>query len=175
DLVAVLLVLLPVLIAIPAGVVITFLPAGHKLVWIGLLVVLTLALVAVTIVSQRQGSQVPPGAGWQMPPAPAGWVDRAEGAAAGAAVSAADGAPVALTTGLAGAGGFGKTTLAAKACHDRAVRRRFKTGVWVTVGRDLDEPALAARISEVLRNLGEDGAAFTTGEEAGPALTGALG
>ena len=35
------------------------------------------------------------------------------------ALTAAGSGPVALTTGLVGAGGFGKTTLAAKACQDR--------------------------------------------------------
>jgi len=49
--------------------------------------------------------------------------------------------PVAITTALEGAGGFGKTTLAAALCHDPEVREAFPDGVlWVSVGespRDL--------------------------------------
>jgi NB-ARC domain/WD domain, G-beta repeat len=65
--------------------------------------------------------------------------------------------------------------LAARACQDRAVRRQFRGGVcWVTVGRDLDGEGLAQRISEVVRNLGGGEAGFTSVEEAGRALAGAL-
>lgn len=83
---------------------------------------------------------------------------------------------VALTTGLVGAGGFGKTTLAARACQDRRVMRRFGGGnVWVTVGRDTHGPGLAAKFSEVLAAVGCDGgSAFTSPEQAGHALAGAL-
>jgi len=49
-------------------------------------------------------------------------VDRAGLAQTVLALTVLGGVPVALTTGLVGAGGFGKTMLAAKACHDRAVR-----------------------------------------------------
>ena len=83
--------------------------------------------------------------------------------------------PVALTTGLVGAGGFGKTTLAARACAERRVRRRFRGGiVWVTVGQDADGPGLAARIAEVITAEGAGGPAFTSPEQAGRALAGAL-
>ncbi|MGH3123454.1 MAG: NB-ARC domain-containing protein, partial [Streptosporangiaceae bacterium] len=85
------------------------------------------------------------------------------------------GGPVALTTGLVGAGGFGKTMLAERACQDRAVRRRFPGGVcWVTVGRELDGERLAQRISEAVWNLGGEGRTFASLEEAGRALTAAL-
>jgi hypothetical protein len=48
------------------------------------------------------------------------------------------GETVGITTGLYGAGGFGKTTLALMVCADRRVRRRFRGRVYlVTVGRDL--------------------------------------
>jgi WD40 repeat protein len=172
--VAALLALLPVLIAILAGVVAGYLPSGYRLWWVGLLVVLTVALVALTLVSLRQGGQVPVEARWQVPPLPTGFVDRAELAQLVLALTARGGGVVALSTGLVGAGGFGKTTLAAKACHDRAVRRRFRGGIWVTVGRDLNGAGLAARISEVVRNLGEGGPAFTSLEQAGQALAVAL-
>lgn len=86
--------------------------------------------------------------------APAGYVDRAELAQAVSTLTAKGGALVAPATGLFGAGGFGKTTLAVRACHHRAVRRRFGSGVWVTLGRDLDDAGLAARISGIVRGLG---------------------
>jgi hypothetical protein len=91
------------------------------------------------------------------------------------ALTAPGGAAVALTTGLTGAGGFGKTTLAARACQDQRVLDWFRDGiVWVTVGQDTNGTALAARISEVIANLGGAGPAFTSLEQAGGALAGAL-
>jgi hypothetical protein len=110
---------------------------------------------------------------WQVPPPPAGYVDRAELAQTVWALTASGGVLAALTTGLVGAGGFGKT-LAARACHDRAVRARFRSGVWVTAGRDLDEAGLAARIGGVVRGLGGDPGAVAIAEQAGRALARAL-
>jgi hypothetical protein len=109
-------------------------------------------------------------------PAVPGWVDRGELAEVVSALTAAGSGAVALTTGLVGAGGFGKTTLAAKACQDRKVRRRFRGGiVWMTVGRDTDGPGLAARIREVIATPdGDGGPAFTSPEQAGQALARAL-
>ena len=44
--------------------------------------------------------------------------------------------PVAITTALSGAGGFGKTTLAAALCHDEDIIQNFDDGVlWVTLGQ----------------------------------------
>jgi WD40 repeat protein len=46
-----------------------------------------------------------------------------------------DSGPVAITAALAGAGGFGKTTLAQALCHDARVRAAFPDGIlWVTLG-----------------------------------------
>lgn len=43
--------------------------------------------------------------------------------------------PVAITTALRGAGGYGKTTLAAALCHDQRVRDAFPQGIlWITLG-----------------------------------------
>jgi hypothetical protein len=108
-------------------------------------------------------------------PATAGWVYRAELAEVVSALVSSSGA-VALTTGLVGAGGFGKTTLAARACVDRTVQRRFPGGiVWVTVGRDVGGPGLAARIAEVIAAVdGTGGQAFTSPEQAVRALAGVL-
>ena len=109
-------------------------------------------------------------------PAVPGWVDRGELAKVVSALTAAGSGAVALTTGLVGAGGFGKTTLAAKACQDGKVRRLFRGGiVWITVGRDTNGPGLAARISEVIATAdGDRGPAFTSPEQAGHALARAL-
>jgi len=90
---------------------------------------------------------------WQVPTA-ADWVEREELTEVVSALTAAGTDTVALTTGLVGAGGFGKTTLAARACQDRAVRRRFRGGiVWVTVGRGLRGAELAAKISDACGSL----------------------
>jgi hypothetical protein len=44
--------------------------------------------------------------------------------------------PVAITTALSGAGGFGKTTLAAALCHDEDIIQNFDDGIlWVTLGQ----------------------------------------
>ena len=117
-----------------------------------------------------------PGRWLSLVPAVPGWVDRGELAEVVSALTAAGSGTVALTTGLVGAGGFGKTTLAAKACRDHKVRRLFRGGiVWITVGRDTNGPGLAARISEVIATAdGDSGRAFTSPEQAGQALARAL-
>ncbi len=47
--------------------------------------------------------------------------------------------PVAITTALKGAGGFGKTTLALALCHDEDVQAAFDDGIlWVTLGEQPD-------------------------------------
>jgi hypothetical protein len=172
-----LLVLLGIVIAIPLNVVSTYFPAAvtsHRPLWIGLAGGGALVIVALTWLSQWRADRIPDALLWQVPPL-AGWVDRAELAEVVSALTAAGSGMVALTTGLVGAGGFGKTMLAARACQDRAVRRRFRGGiVWVTVGRDLSGAGLAARISEVIRNIGGEGPAFTSPEQAGHALAAAL-
>ena len=123
--------------------------------------------------ADRSG-RVPSARAWEGPPV-AGWVDRGELSVVVSALTGAGSRAVALTTGLVGAGGFGKTMLAARACQDRAVRRRFPGGVcWVTVGRDLDGEGLAQRISEAVWNLGGEGRTFASLEEAARALAGVL-
>jgi WD40 repeat protein len=57
---------------------------------------------------------------------------------------------VGMTTGLAGAGGFGKTTLARMLVHDPATLAEYPDGiVWVTVGQELTGVDLAERINDV--------------------------
>lgn len=69
--------------------------------------------------ADRSG-HVPSALAWRGPPA-AGWVDRAELEVVVSALTGAGGGAVALTTGLVGAGGFGKTMLAKRACQHPAV------------------------------------------------------
>ncbi|MBV1856326.1 NB-ARC domain-containing protein [Catellatospora tritici] len=70
-----------------------------------------------------------------------------------AQLAEADGGTVGLTTGLVGAGGFGKTTLARLLCSDRRVRRLFRAGVWVTVGEDVKGADLAQKINDMSEQL----------------------
>lgn len=167
-------VLLVIVIAVPLAVVTTYIPASataHKLVWIAIVVI----AVVVILLLARVPAGGPAGRGefGQVPPA-ADWVDRDELKQVLSALTARGGNPVALTTGLAGAGGFGKTMLAARACRDQAVQRRFPGGIfWVSVGRDADDAGLAERISDLVRNLGGVGPAFSTVEGAGEALAAA--
>jgi hypothetical protein len=58
---------------------------------------------------------------------------------------------VGMTTGLWGAGGFGKTTMARLLVHRREVREHFPDGVvWVTVGEDAAGPELAEKVTNVV-------------------------
>ena len=70
---------------------------------------------------------------------------------------------VGITTGLYGAGGFGKTTLAQMVCADRRVRRRFRGRVHlVTVGRDVrGAAAVAAKVNDVIKLVAGEDATFT--------------
>ena len=79
---------------------------------------------------------------------------------------------VGITTGLYGAGGFGKTTLAQMVCADRQVRRRFRGRVhFVTVGRDVrGAAAVSARINDVIKLVAGEDATFTDPQLAGRRL-----
>ena len=79
---------------------------------------------------------------------------------------------VGITTGLYGAGGFGKTTLARMVCADRRVRRRFGGRVYlVTVGRDVrGAAAVAAKVNDVIRLVTGEEAAFADPQLAGQHL-----
>ena len=98
------------------------------------------------------------------------WVDRP--AQLSAVVKAlVDGQPgtVGITTGLYGAGGFGKTTLAHMVCADRRVRRWFRGRVYlVTVGRDVREAAAVAdKVNDVIKLVTGEEATFTDPQLAG--------
>ncbi len=70
-------------------------------------------------------------------------------------------------TGLHGAGGFGKTTLAVQVCADDRVRARFREGVWVTIGEHTVGAALADRINDVYYQLARERPALVDPEQAG--------
>ncbi|MEA2202754.1 MAG: hypothetical protein QOI89_3434, partial [Solirubrobacteraceae bacterium] len=58
---------------------------------------------------------------------------------------------VGMTTGLWGAGGFGKTTMARLLVHRQEVQEQFPDGVvWVTVGEDTAGPDLAEKVTNVV-------------------------
>ena len=84
---------------------------------------------------------------------------------------------VGVTTGLQGAGGFGKTTLARVVCTDRRVRKRFRGYVYlVTVGRDVrGAAAITAKVNDVIKLLTGEAATFTDPELAGRQLGALLG
>jgi hypothetical protein len=159
------------LVAIPVTVVSSYIPStvtSHRAIWISLLAGTAVLIVLLTwlsnFVNAAPGRQM-----FLVPPDPS-WVDRSELAEVVSSLTSRSSA-VALTTGLTGAGGFGKTTLAARACHDSKVKRRFRGGfAWVTIGKDAEGPGLAARIAELVVNMGGDAAAFTSPEQAGHAL-----
>ncbi|MER5908669.1 NB-ARC domain-containing protein [Streptomyces mirabilis] len=97
------------------------------------------------------------------PEVPEWWVARDE---AGVVIKAVrrrtrrwrGGGSVAITTGLHGAGGFGKTALARYVAAQRSVQRRFPGGVHlVTIGRDVrGRAAVAAKVAEETRLITGD-------------------
>ncbi len=115
-------------------------------------------------------SRVLPVAGLEVP----GWViDRpAEAGQVVAALMAGRSGPVGITTGLHGAGGFGKTTLARVVCADRRVRHRYRGGIFlVTVGRDVrGAAAVAAKVNDVIKAVAGEEATFTDPDLAGSRL-----
>ncbi|MFC8927510.1 NB-ARC domain-containing protein [Streptomyces albidoflavus] len=139
--------------------------------WASLAVMLVLTGALLAFDRRREAASARPAAPPSVVPPPPSWlVDREETERAVEAVLAGNAGTVGLTTGLQGAGGFGKTTLAKAVCADERVRRRFSTVVFVTLGGDLrGGPRIAAKAAEVVR--------LVTGEEAlfheDPALAGA--
>src|ERR1700690_3537960 len=166
---------------VAVGCALALAPLGWSLAWVCAVGVLAVGcLVAAArdwpfpFAVERSAGDVRDGLAWASPPTER-WVYRAELDEVIGKLTRAGSGAVTLTTGLRGAGGFGKTMLAARACRDRAVLRCFPGGVyWVPVGRDMDGPRLAQKISQVVRDLGGGGAAFTSLDEAGRALTLAL-
>ncbi|RZB13548.1 hypothetical protein StrepF001_43530 [Streptomyces sp. F001] len=66
------------------------------------------------------------------------------------ALLAPEAADVGMTTGLRGAGGFGKTTLAAWACHQPQLPERYPGGLlWATLGQEIHGADLADRLNDL--------------------------
>ncbi|MGW1996107.1 hypothetical protein [Embleya sp. NPDC001921] len=119
-----------------------------------------------------------PGADAGDPPSPSPlpvedwWVDREQASVVIAAVRAGGCGTVGITTGLHGAGGFGKTTPARVVCADHRVGRRFRGRVYtVTIGRDVrGRAAIAAKIAEATRLITGDLTPFDDPQLAGAHL-----
>src|SRR5215475_4436678 len=80
-------------------------------------------------------------------------------------------AEVGLTTGLAGAGGFGKTWLASCVCHRPEVERRYPGGLlWVTVGQEVRGADLAERVNDAAFALSGQRPAVSDPDAAGAEL-----
>ena len=94
------------------------------------------------------GERTRPVAPLMAPRLPSGFTERVHlgGRLLEALLESTDGGPVVLC----GPGGFGKTSMAAWACHQSAVRERFPDGVlWIELGRDPSEQRLASLLSDV--------------------------
>jgi WD40 repeat protein len=89
-----------------------------------------------------------------------------------AAVCAKPGSMVGITTGLEGAGGFGKTMLAEMACADERVREHFAGRVYVvTLGQDVRGPsAIATKVIEAIHFITGHTATYTDPGMAGDEL-----
>lgn len=72
--------------------------------------------------------------------------------------------PVAITTALSGAGGFGKTTLAMALCHDDDIINAFTDGIlWVTLG---ERPRVLEGLTALYAALTGDRPGFVNVEDA---------
>ena len=74
---------------------------------------------------------------------------------------------VGVSTGLVGAGGFGKTVLAKQVCHDGRIRTRFRDAVWITIGERTTGAALAEKVNDVYFQLSRERPALSDPEQAG--------
>lgn len=80
--------------------------------------------------------------------------------------------PIAITTALHGAGGFGKTTLAAAVCHNENVITAFDDGIlWVTLG---EKPDVVGGLTKLYAALTGERVSFVDVEDATKVLVDAL-
>jgi WD40 repeat protein len=78
---------------------------------------------------------------------------------------------VGLTTGLAGAGGFGKTRLATWVCHRPEIDWRYPGGLlWTTVGQEVHGPDLAERVNDLIFALSGERPPISDPDTAGAEL-----
>ncbi len=83
-------------------------------------------------------------------------------------LTAPDAGLVGITMALHGAGGFGKTTLAAETCRLPEIRGAFPDGVlWVTVGERAADAELAAKINDLSELLSGQRPTLSGPEQAG--------
>ncbi|MDF5752797.1 NB-ARC domain-containing protein [Spongiactinospora sp. TRM90649] len=83
--------------------------------------------------------------------------------------------PVGITA-LQGAGGFGKTTLAAEICAHPEIAETYPDGVlWVTVGERLAGAELATEINDLAEAISGERPSFTNPDRAGRHLTELIG
>ena len=148
---------------------------GQGLVRASLWAAILAAVAGVVAAAAAVWASVPRSASVPLPPelqVPKWVVDRP--AELAAVVKALDGqaGTVRITTGLYGAGGFGKTTLAQMVCADRRVRQRFGGRVYlVTVGRDVrGAAAISAKVNDVIKLVADKEATFTDPQLAGQQL-----
>jgi WD40 repeat protein len=93
-----------------------------------------------------------------------------------AAVTQPGTSAVGMTTGLWGAGGFGKTTMARLLVHRQDVRLKFPDGVvWVIVGEDISGPELAEKVTNAVALLSGERPGLTDPLAAGAQLGRVLG
>jgi hypothetical protein len=72
--------------------------------------------------------------------------------------------PIAITTALQGAGGYGKTTLAIALCHDDRVIDAFDDGIlWITLGQ---HPNVLAELTKLYKALTGDQPTFVDEKDA---------
>ncbi len=107
---------------------------------------------------------------------PEGWIHRQEYDDVLEALCSEQGAQagrsVGITTGLRGAGGFGKTALAQKLCFDERVREVYPDGIlWATMGEEADSNSRLKEILDLIRWwIGEEPPSFETVAAAGAKL-----
>jgi hypothetical protein len=76
--------------------------------------------------------------------------------------------PVAITTALTGAGGFGKTTLACALCHDEDITLAFDDGIlWATLG---ERPNVGDALAKLYAGLTGERPQFKDAEDAAATL-----
>jgi WD40 repeat protein len=88
-------------------------------------------------------------------------------------ILSAEGETAVSITSVTGAGGFGKTTLAAALCHDADVIEHFDGGIlWIALGQ---EPDLMATAVTVFAALTDTRPAFASFNDAADKIAGAIG